>query len=92
MSSDEALPQADVDAVAPVAPARPPRARALARGVWRWSKRITLALVVLIVVLRLALPYALPGLLASFGRGHGLAIQCGDVRFRFYRGEAWLTR
>jgi hypothetical protein len=70
---------------------RPRRGRAFARGLWRWSKRGALAFLVLFLVVRVSLPYVLPGLLARIGRAQGLAIHLGDVRFRFYRGEARLS-
>jgi len=74
------------------APAAPPaRRRGFIRGVWRWTKRGVVALIVLLVVARFALPYALPGILARWGRGHGLDIQYTDLRLGLLQGELSLS-
>lgn len=77
---------------APAAGERPSRGARIRRGLWRWTKRIVLALVVLLLLVRVSHPLWLPPVLDRLVASRGLALEYRDLDLSVLGGRVDLSR
>jgi hypothetical protein len=70
--------------------AAPPRRRP--RRLWRWTRRIALAALVLLVAARIALPFVLPSIVDSVAAGFGLSARYEALELSILGGNLTLRR